>query len=289
MGIIEDAYQFGQEKAIAKARGHGITGISESLLRGQDIAASLVPQFFTEYREYSYTKSNADVVFQAIYFGIVDKIADQLKYNIKSEFTKFRAQIFASGMFSEFTGEKTPIRRTVEAKGTPLQKLMQNYTISTGRKPDAYAISQLEYIVNLGDRIARQHGATKDNINWTDFNLYLQPGMERISPEHILEIKENLEELFTEPTVKEMLKDAKAIFNDHKYNLVLAWYGGSQITAFYKDKEIGIVTLGSTPTSAEQAEYVMSQMPKVDEEYPEYFASDEKTFNELVRIKEHRG
>lgn len=284
MGIIEDAYQFGLENGLKRSRSTTIPAIIDDFRYSTDLAMSLTPEFFNEYKEYNYTKSGAEIVFQAIYFAVLDKVADKLKYNIKSGYTGLKAQEFASGLFGEVTGSKVRREPVVGLPGTPLQRLAGNFTVSTGHKPDSYALSQLEYIVNLGDGIARQHGATKNNINWAGLNLYLHPGMKQISPEHMSEIREELTELFTEPTMREELKDAKAIFNDHKYGLILAWYGGQQITAFYRGKEIGIVTLGGVPKDAEGAERTMSLMTK-EKEYPEYFASEQGIYEELIKIK----
>ena len=284
MGIIEDAYQFGLENGLKSSRSTIIPTVIEDLRHATDVAMSLTPEFFNEYKEYHYTKDSAEVVFQVIYFGVLDKIADKLKYHIKTGFTKLRAQEFASGLFGEITGNKGRRERVVEVPGTPLEKLVGNFTVATGHKPDNYALSQLEYIVNLGDRIARGHGMSKNNINWTSLNLYLQPGMTRISPEHFTEIREDFDELFTEPTIREELKDAKAIFIDQKYNLVLAWYGGQQIHAFYKGKEIGLVSLGDVPKDSKDAEQVMFLMTK-EESYPEYFAGESEILDELMRKK----
>lgn len=284
MGIIEDAYQFGLENGLKSSRSTTIPTVIEDLRHANDAAMSLTPEFFNEYKEYHYTKDSAEIVFQVIYFGVLDKIADKLKYHIKTGFTKLRAQEFASGLFSEITGNKGRRERVVEVPGTPLERLVENFTVSTGHKPDSYALSQLEYIVNLGDRIARGHGMSKNNINWTSLNLYLQPGMTRISPEHFTEIREDFDELFTEPTMREELKDAKAIFNDHKYGLILAWYGGFTINAFYQGKEIGIRTLHDVPKDSKEAEQIMSIMTK-EEGYPEYFASELEIYEDLVRKK----
>lgn len=286
MAIIEDAYQFGLDHAIGKTSGFGIKSKLENLSGARDISMALVPEFFSEYREYPYTKSNAELVFQTIYYAVLDKLTDLLKNNIKMDFSKFRAEIFASKMFGEFTGERQAVRQSVNIGNTPLERLVNNFTISTGHKPDLYALEELKRIIDIGDRIARKHGATKANIDWSSLNLYLQPGMTQISAEHINEIREALEELFTEPSIREELKDAKAIYNDHRYNIILAWFGGSQIHAYYNGKEINVVSVGGVPRDKIQAEIVMSEITK-EPEYPEYLATDQEQYKEFLKMSGH--
>lgn len=287
MGIIEDAYQFGFDHAQTYSE-MGLDGEIKSLQRGQDIAVKLTPEFFSDYKDYKYTKSNADIVFQIIYFGVMNRILEWLKYSVNDNFSKLKAQLFVANMFGELTGEKSAIRSEVRREGSPLHVLIHNYTISTGHAPDQDAIRQLQFVVDIGDRIARQHGATVKNINWSDVDLYLQPGMIRISDEHIREIQEDFNELFSEPTIREELKDAKAIYNDQHYNIIVAWYGGSQLTGFYKGKEIGVITLNNPPVDAKQAEYIMSHLYLTRESYPEIFANDETTYKELMSMKQKR-
>lgn len=283
MGIIEDAYQFGVDNGLRKSRSTTITAIFDDVPRATELAMALTPEFFDEYREYHYTKRAAEIAYQAIYFGVLDRIVDKLKYNIKTGYTKLKAQEFGSALFGE-VGTTVRRERVVNIPGTPLEKLVANFTVSTGHKPDGYALSQLEHLVRIGDRIARDHGMSKNNIDWDSLNLYLHPGMTKISPEHFTEIREDLEELFTEPTISEELKDAKAIYNDHRYGIILVWYGGTQIHAFFKGKEIDLVSLGSVPKDPKDAERVMSLMTK-EEDYPEYFAATPEIYDELMKIK----
>ena len=57
-----------------------------------------------------------------------------------------------------------------------------------------------------------------------EINLYVQPNMSAIPRESINEIIEDYRELFTPPTIREELRDAKAIYNDHRYGIIYVIY-----------------------------------------------------------------
>lgn len=286
MGILEDAYEYGIYYYRSHSHGMGLQSAMDGLRNVQSLSIQAIPNFFKEYRDYPYTHSNSELVQQAIYLGLLNEGADRIQRVVKSEYGHLRGEYFASGMMGEFTGERQEHRRVVNLKGTPLDFLMDNFRISTGQSPDKEAIEQLKLIEQMGDRIARQHGATSKNINWLSINLYLHHGMTHILPEHISEIQEEIEELFREPSIKEELKDAKAVYNDYKYNIVLAWYGGSQITVFYNGKEENVITLGGVPNDAKIAEQAMYEITK-EPDYPEFLANDEKTYKEFLKLSGH--
>ena len=284
MGIIEDAYQFGEDNALRQAKAYGIMGIAENLVKGQEIATQLIPQFFADYIDYRYVKSNADLVFQAIYFAVMNKITDQLKQNIQSEFSKFKSQNMSIGVFNETT-KASEVKRIVETRGTPLQKITQNYSISIGHSPDSYAMQQLEQILSYGDQVARMQGLTQHNINWSEIPLYIQPGMDHIPPENMEKIMANLWKSYAEPTIQEKQKNARFVYTDQRYNLTLVWYGGRQIQAFYNDKELGSITLSNAPVDSKDAKRRIAWVIQNYDNYPEVFANDQETYNQLLNLK----
>ena len=106
--------------------------------------------------------------------------------------------------------------------------------------------------------------------------------------ESINEIIEHYRELFTPTTMREELKDAKAIYNDHRYGIIIAWYGGLYFYVFYKQKEIGMWSVSSPPSNAEEAERIMKESAEEDPDFPEDIADDEEIINELISLKKRR-
>ena len=134
-------------------------------------------------------------------------------------------------------------------------------------------------------KIARSAGRTENNVNWGEINLYVQPNMSAIPRESINEIIEDYRELFTPPTIREELRDAKAIYNDHRYGIIIAWFGGSTFSVFYKGKEVGMFT--RTANSVNEAERIMAEMAK-SPDFPESVATDEEAYREFINLKKRK-
>ena len=276
--IFSDAYQFGRDY-----------GLDQSDIMKQAVseyarkrAASLVPRFFQDYREYRYTKSSADLAFSIIYLGILDAIAGRIKAYSLDKFSELKARAAAEGIIKDFTGRNEPVPR-LRLGGSAEQQLALNYTVSTGMEPDGYVKSQLQKIVMHGDAVARKHGATWKNIDWEHLDLHLQPGMKYIPPELMQEIYEELDELFTEPTMREVQHKSEAAFID-KYGVMQVWNGGQTVNMYYRNKEIGMYTLPRVPSDGREAEAMMERAAS-NPDYPEMYATDENTYNMFRSMK----
>lgn len=270
--IFSDAYQFGRDY-----------GLDQSDIMKQVVseyarkrAASLVPRFFQDYREYRYTKSSADLAFSIIYLGIVDAYADRLKAYLRDKFYELKAGVAANDIAGQFMGKQEPVPR-LRLGGSAEQQLALNYTVSTGIEPDGYVKSQLQKIVMHGDAVARKHGATWKNINWESLDLHLQPGMKNIPPELMQEIYEELDELFTEPSMREIQHKSEATLID-KYGVMQVWNGGQTVNMYYRNKEIGMYTLPRVPSDGREAEAMMERAAS-NPDYPEIYATDEEIYN----------
>ena len=270
--IFSDAYQFGRDY-----------GLDQSDIMKQAVseyarkrAASLVPRFFQDYREYRYTKSSADLAFSIIYLGILDAIAGRIKAYSLDKFSELKARAAAEGIIKDFTGRNEPVPR-LRLGGSAEQQLALNYTVSTGIEPDGYVKSQLQKIVMHGDAVARKHGATWKNINWESLDLHLQPGMKNIPPELMQEIYEELDELFTEPSMREIQHKSEATLID-KYGVMQVWNGGQTVNMYYRNKEIGMYTLPRVPSDGREAEAMMERAAS-NPDYPEIYATDEEIYN----------
>ena len=270
--IFKDAYEFGREYGL------GGSDIMREAPQGYAAgsASRLVPKFFQDYREYRYTKSNADVVFSIIYLGVLDAYADRIKGYSREKFSGLRARYAAEGIMKDFTGKNEPVPR-LRLGGSAEQQIALNYTISTGIEPDGYVKSQLQKIVMHGDAVARKHGATWKNIDWEHLDLHLQPGMKYIPPEIMNEIYEELDELFIEPSMNEVIHKSEAAMLD-RYGIMQAWNGGATVNMYYNGKEIGMYSLPRVPSGRKEA---LAMMEKVSSEpdYPEMYATDEETYN----------
>ena len=276
--IFSDAYQFGRDY-----------GLDQSDIMKQVVseyarkrAASLVPRFFQDYREYRYTKSSADLAFSIIYLGVVDAYADRLKAYLRDKFYELKAGVAANDIAGQFMGKQEPVPR-LRLGGSAEQQLALNYTVSTGIEPDGYVKSQLQKIVMHGDAVARKHGATWKNINWESLDLHLQPGMKNIPPELMQEIYEELDELFTEPTMREVQHKSEAAFID-KYGVMQVWNGGQTVNMYYRNKEIGMYTLPRVPSDGREAEAMMERATS-NPDYPEMYATDEEIYNMFRSMK----
>lgn len=270
--IFSDAYQFGRDY-----------GLDQSDIMKQVVseyarkrAASLVPRFFQDYREYRYTKSSADLAFSIIYLGVVDAYADRLKAYLRDKFYELKAGVAANDIAGQFMGKQEPVPR-LRLGGSAEQQLALNYTVSTGIEPDGYVKSQLQKIVMHGDAVARKHGATWKNINWESLDLHLQPGMKNIPPELMQEIYEELDELFTEPSMREIQHKSEATLID-KYGVMQVWNGGQTVNMYYRNKEIGMYTLPRVPSDGREAEAMMERAAS-NPDYPEIYATDEEIYN----------
>ena len=270
--IFSDAYQFGRDY-----------GLDQSDIMKQVVseyarkrAASLVPRFFQDYREYRYTKSAADLAFSIIYLGIVDAYADRLKAYAHDKFSELKARSVAEGIAGQFMGKQEPVPR-LRLGGSAEQQLALNYTVSTGIEPDGYVKSQLQKIVMHGDAVARKHGATWKNINWESLDLHLQPGMKNIPPELMQEIYEELDELFTEPSMREIQHKSEATLID-KYGIMQVWNGGTTVNMYYRNKEIGMYSLQHAPLDSREA-LTMMEFTASSPDYPEMYVTDEKIYN----------
>ena len=276
--IFKDAYEFGREYGI------GGSDIMREAPQGYAAgsASRLVPKFFQDYREYRYTKSNADVVFSIIYLGVLDAYADRIKGYSREKFSELRARYAAEGIMKDFTGKNEPVPR-LRLGGSAEQQIALNYTVSTGIEPDGYVKSQLQKIVMHGDAVARKHGATWKNINWESLDLHLQPGMKIVPPELMQEIYEELDELFTEPSMREIQHKSEAAFID-KYGIMQVWNGGTTVNMYYRNKEIGMYTLPRAPSDGREAEAMMERAAS-NPDYPEIYATDEEIYNMFRSMK----
>ena len=270
--IFSDAYQFGRDY-----------GLDQSDIMKQVVseyarkrAASLVPRFFQDYREYRYTKSSADLAFSIIYLGVVDAYADRLKAYLRDKFYELKAGVAANDIAGQFMGKQEPVPR-LRLGGSAEQQLALNYTVSTGMEPDGYVKSQLQKIVMHGDAVARKHGATWKNIDWEHLDLHLQPGMKYIPPELMHGIYEEINELFTEPSMMEIQHKSEATLID-KFGIMQVWNGGSTINMYYRNKEIGMYSLPRVPADSREALAMMESTAK-NPDYPEMYATDEETYN----------
>ena len=270
--IFSDAYQFGKDYGLDQQ------DIMKQVVSeyARKRAASLVPRFFQDYKEYRYTKSSADLAFSIIYLGILDAYADRIKAYAHDKFSELKAGVAANDIAGQFMGKQEPVPR-LRLGGSAEQQLALNYTVSTGMEPDGYVKSQLQKIVMHGDAVARKHGATWKNINWESLDLHLQPGMKNIPPELMQEIYEELDELFTEPTMREVQHKSEAAFID-KYGVMQVWNGGQTVNMYYNGKEIGMYSLPHVPSGRKEA---LAMMEKVsgNPDYPEMYATDEETYN----------
>ena len=80
-------------------------------------------------------------------------------------------------------------------------------------------------------------------------------------------------------------RNARVVYNDQRYNLTLVWYGGRQIQAFYKDKELGSITLSNAPVDSKDAKRRIAWVIQNYDNYPEVFANDQETYNQLLNVK----
>ena len=284
MSIIEDAYEYGKSYG-SKNCEYGYKDRLKCLVSARTIATSLVSQFFKDYPDYRYNQINASIVFQAIYFGTNDNILDYLKHINTNDYKKFSAMIFAENLYSDLTGEKGSVRRVLPQSKTPLEALEETYTIETGLQPSDFVKRQLQYIQNSITQIAKKAGRTENNVNWNEVELHLQPNQEIMPRESINETIEDYREIFTPTTMREELRDAMAIYNDHRYGIIIAWYGGSTFNVFYKQKEIGMWSVSSPPRNANEAEQIMKTRAEEDPNFPEDIANDQETYNELISLK----
>ena len=284
MPMIEDAYEFGTTYATRGCFGKYTERI-KCLQNARATAASLVTKFFHDYPDYRYNKANADVVFQVLYFAVNHEILKLLMETNDNNYKKFTAEVFANNLYEGFTGEKSGIRRSVPASKTPYEALEENYIIESGLQPNELVKQQLRYIVSEITKIAHSAGRTENNVNWGEINLYVQPNMSAIPRESIDEIIEDYRELFTPPTIREELRDAKAIYNDHRYGIIIAWFGGSTFSVFYKGKEVGMFT--RTANSVNEAERIMAEMAK-SPDFPESVATDEEAYREFISLKKRK-
>ena len=285
MSMIEDAQEFGKSYGAKGCYGTYSERL-KCLQNARATAASLVPKFFKDYPDYRYIRSNAEIVFQVLYFTVNDEILKLLIWTNEENYKKFTAEIFANDLYNDLTGERSGIRRSIPAQKTPYTALEENYIIETGLQPSELVKQQLRYIVSAITKIARSAGYTENNLNWNDVNLHLQPNLTSIPRESISEIIEEYRELFTPPTIREELKDAKAIYNDYRYGIIIAWFGGSTFNVFYKGKEIGMFG-NDAATSVEQAQKIMAETVN-SPDYPEFVANDEETYRELENLKKKK-
>ena len=270
--IFSDAYEFGKDYGLDQSDIMKQAPAEYARKR----AASLVPRFFQDYREYRYTKSSADMAFSIIYLGILDAYADRIKAYSHSKFSELKARSVAEGIAGQFMGKQEPVPR-LRLGGSAEQQLALNYTVSTGMEPDGYVKSQLQKIVMHGDAVARKHGATWKNINWEGLDLHLQPGMKTIPPEIFNEIYEELDELFMEPSMREIQHKSKATLID-KFGIMQVWNGGITVNMYYRNKEIGMYSLPRVPADRKEA-LAMMENASLDPDYPEMYATDENTYN----------
>ena len=285
MSMIEDAQEF--------AKTYGVDRYPKTyperlkcLQNARSAAASLVPKFFKDYPDYRYVRANAEIVFQVLYFTINDEILKLLTRANEENYKKFTADLLANDLYNGFTGKRSGIRRSMPERKTPYEALEENYIIETGLQPSETVKQQLKYIVSEITRIARSAGYNENNVNWNDVDLHLQPNLTSIPRESISEILEYYKELFLPPTIREQLKGAKAIYNDYRYGIVIAWFGGTSFNVYYKGREIGMFN-DDAATSVEAAQKIMAETAN-SPDFPEFPADDEETYRELVNLKKKK-
>jgi len=284
MSMIDDAYEFGTNYGARGCYGSYNERLA-CLQSARSTAISLVTKFFQDYPDYRYNKTNAEIVFQVLYFAVNHEILKLLLTTNDDNYKKFTAEIFANNLYNEFSGSKSNIRRSVPASKAPYDALVENYIIETGLQPNELVKQQLRYIVSEITKIARSAGASEKNVNWSEIDLYVQPNMSAIPRESINEIIEDYKELFTPPTINEELKDAKAIYNDHHYGIVIAWFGGSTFNVYYKGREVGMFT--RTANNVNEAQKIMAETAK-SPDFPESMATDEEVYRELIDLKKKK-
>ena len=102
MSMIDDAYEFGTNYGARGCYGSYNERLA-CLQSARSTAISLVTKFFQDYPDYRYNKTNAEIVFQVLYFAVNHEILKLLLTTNDDNYKKFTAEIFANNLYNEFS------------------------------------------------------------------------------------------------------------------------------------------------------------------------------------------